>query len=73
MIFFDSDWNPQQDLQALARAHRIGQTKPVVAYRMVSSNTIEEKILERAAGKRKLESLVLGHGAMLWPSQWDVS
>lgn len=58
-IIFDSDWNPQQDLQAQDRCHRIGQTKPVVVYRLVTANTIDEKIVERAAAKRKLEKLVI--------------
>ncbi len=58
-IIFDSDWNPQQDLQAQDRCHRIGQTRPVVVYRLVTANTIDEKIVERAAAKRKLEKLVI--------------
>jgi len=58
-IIFDSDWNPQQDLQAQDRCHRIGQTKPVVVYRLVTAKTIDEKIVERAAAKRKLEKLVI--------------
>ena len=51
---YDSDWNPQQDLQAQDRCHRIGQTKPVMVYRLVTANTIDQKIVERAAAKRKL-------------------
>jgi ATP-dependent DNA helicase len=39
-IIYDSDWNPQQDLQAQDRCHRIGQTKPVMVYRLVTANTI---------------------------------
>uniref|UniRef100_A0A2K5ECZ5 Helicase ATP-binding domain-containing protein n=1 Tax=Aotus nancymaae TaxID=37293 RepID=A0A2K5ECZ5_AOTNA len=49
------DWNPQSDLQTQDRCHRIGQTKPVVVYRLVTANTIDQKIVERAAAKRKLE------------------
>jgi len=59
VIIYDSDWNPQQDLQAQDRAHRIGQTKPVMVYRLVTANTIDEKIVERAAAKRKLEKMVI--------------
>jgi len=59
IIIYDSDWNPQQDLQAQDRAHRIGQTKPVMVYRLVTANTIDEKIVERAAAKRRLEKLVI--------------
>jgi superfamily II DNA/RNA helicase len=56
VIIFDSDWNPQNDLQAEARAHRIGQKKPVSVYRLVSVDTVEEQILAKAK-----EKLVLGH------------
>ncbi|XP_056327247.1 lymphoid-specific helicase [Danio aesculapii] len=59
VIIFDSDWNPQADLQAQDRCHRIGQTKPVVVYRLITANTIDEKILERASAKRKLEKMVI--------------
>ncbi|XP_048662995.1 lymphoid-specific helicase isoform X3 [Marmota marmota marmota] len=59
VIIYDSDWNPQSDLQAQDRCHRIGQTKPVVVYRLVTGNTIDQKIVERAAAKRKLEKLII--------------
>lgn len=64
VILYDSDWNPQADLQAQDRAHRIGQTKPVIVYRLVTENTIEAKILEKARSKRKLEKIVMQGGAM---------
>lgn len=62
VIIFDSDWNPQADLQAMARAHRIGQTKPVKVYRFVSKDTIEEDILSRAHHKRVLEHIIIQRG-----------
>lgn len=62
VILFDSDWNPQMDLQAMDRVHRLGQTKPVLIFRLVTANTIEAKMLERAGNKRKLEALVIGSG-----------
>lgn len=62
VIIYDSDWNPQCDLQAQDRCHRIGQTKPVVVYRLVSSDTIDQRIIERAGAKRKLEKLVIQKG-----------
>jgi chromodomain-helicase-DNA-binding protein 1 len=62
VILFDSDWNPQADLQAMARAHRIGQQKPVTVYRLVSKDTIEEEILERARNKRMLEFITIQRG-----------
>merc|ERR1712203_865592 len=58
-IIFDSDWNPQQDLQAQDRCHRIGQTRPVIVYRLVTAKTIDEKIVERAQAKRAIEKLVV--------------
>ncbi|KIW99623.1 uncharacterized protein Z518_11036 [Rhinocladiella mackenziei CBS 650.93] len=62
VIIFDSDWNPQADLQAMARAHRIGQLKPVSVYRLVSKETVEEEILERARNKLMLEFLTIQRG-----------
>ena len=62
VVLFDSDWNPQQDLQAMDRAHRIGQTKPVVVYRLATRGTVEETLLFKADSKRKLEKLVIQKG-----------
>lgn len=71
VIFYDQDWNPQMDAQAQARAHRIGQTKPVLIFRLVSKHTIETKIMQRATEKRQLEALVIAKGALpsLFPSE----
>ena len=60
VIVFDSDWNPQNDAQALARAHRIGQTKPVQVYRLVMRGTYERDMLDRAAMKLGLEQAIFG-------------
>ena len=62
VVLFDSDWNPQADLQAMDRAHRIGQTKQVYVFRFVTENAIEERILERAAQKLRLDQLVIQQG-----------
>lgn len=62
VIIFDSDWNPQADLQAMARAHRIGQKKPVSIYRFVSKETVEEEVLERARNKLMLEFITIQRG-----------
>lgn len=62
VILFDSDWNPQADLQAMARAHRIGQKKPVTIYRFVSKDTVEEEVLERARNKLMLEFITIQRG-----------
>lgn len=64
VILFDSDWNPQQDLQAMDRAHRIGQTRNVIVYRFATRNTIEQKLLESAEAKRRLEKLVIRKGGV---------
>lgn len=65
VIIYDSDWNPQNDLQAMARAHRIGQTRPVSIFRLVSRGTVEETILERAKQKMVLDHLVIQN------TSWD--
>ncbi|XP_034242114.1 lymphocyte-specific helicase-like isoform X2 [Thrips palmi] len=62
VIIFDSDWNPQVDLQAQDRCHRIGQTRPVVVYRFVTAGTVDERIFVRAAAKRKLEKIIIHKG-----------
>ncbi|KAG0185249.1 hypothetical protein DFQ28_009648 [Apophysomyces sp. BC1034] len=59
VIIFDSDWNPQNDLQAMSRAHRIGQTKSVNVYRFVTKGTMEEDIIERAKRKMVLEYCII--------------
>ncbi|QDS71017.1 hypothetical protein FKW77_007976 [Venturia effusa] len=64
VILFDSDWNPQQDLQAQDRAHRIGQTKNVIVYRLATRGTVEQTLLETAEGKRRLEKLVIRKGGL---------
>lgn len=62
VILFDSDWNPQQDLQAMDRAHRIGQKRPVIVYRFATRGTVEETLLLKADSKRRLEKLVIQKG-----------
>jgi len=64
VILFDSDWNPQQDLQAQDRAHRIGQRRNVIVYRLATRGTVEEVLLEKAEGKRRLEKLVIMKGGV---------
>ncbi|UTT90521.1 hypothetical protein NDA17_003874 [Ustilago hordei] len=73
VIFYDSDWNPQMDLQAQDRVHRIGQTRPVLIFRLVSANTVEQKILKRAGNKRKLEALVIQQGKFRLPAGYQSS
>ncbi|CAB4038854.1 chromodomain-helicase-DNA-binding 1-like isoform X1, partial [Paramuricea clavata] len=59
VIIFDSDWNPQNDLQAQARAHRIGQKNQVNIYRLVTKGSVEEEIVERAKKKMILDHLII--------------
>ncbi|KAI3969843.1 hypothetical protein MKX01_038311 [Papaver californicum] len=54
-ILYDSDWNPQADLQAMDRCHRIGQTCPVHVYRLTTAQSVEGRLLKRAYSKLKLE------------------
>merc|ERR1719305_1233518 len=63
VIIFDSDWNPHNDIQAQARAHRLGQSKEVMIYRLVTRATVEERIVEVAKRKLVLEHLVVSKGA----------
>uniref|UniRef100_A0A4Y0BL68 Helicase domino n=1 Tax=Anopheles funestus TaxID=62324 RepID=A0A4Y0BL68_ANOFN len=62
VIFYDSDWNPTMDAQAQDRCHRIGQTRDVHIYRLVSEKTIEENILKKANQKRILGDLAIEGG-----------
>ncbi|CAN6582876.1 unnamed protein product [Malus baccata var. baccata] len=60
VIIYDSDWNPHADLQAMARAHRLGQTNKVMIYRLVTRGSIEERMMEMTKKKMVLEHLVVG-------------
>lgn len=62
VIIYDSDWNPHQDLQAQDRAHRIGQKNEVRILRLISSNSVEERILERAQFKLDMDGKVIQAG-----------
>ncbi|XP_044257261.1 lymphocyte-specific helicase-like [Tribolium madens] len=62
VIFIDKDWNPMVDSQAQDRCHRIGQTKPVMIYSLVTKGTIDEIILNRGEVKKRLEKMVIKEG-----------
>lgn len=64
VIIYDSDWNPQMDLQAQDRAHRIGQKRSVRVYRFVTDGTVEEKIYRRALKKLYLDAVVVQQGRL---------
>ncbi|KAM9424228.1 uncharacterized protein srcap isoform 2-T2 [Pholidichthys leucotaenia] len=62
VIFYDSDWNPTMDAQAQDRCHRIGQTRDVHIYRLISERTVEENILKKANQKRMLGDMAIEGG-----------
>lgn len=64
VILYDSDWNPQMDLQAQDRAHRIGQKRSVRVYRFVTDGTMEEKMYRRALKKLYLDAVVVQQGRL---------
>ena len=65
VVLYDSDWNPQMDLQAMDRAHRIGQKKEVQVFRLCTENSIEEKVIEKAYKKLRLDALVIQQGRLV--------
>ncbi|KKA27975.1 hypothetical protein TD95_004416 [Thielaviopsis punctulata] len=62
VIFYDSDWNPTIDSQAMDRAHRLGQKKQVTVYRLITRGTIEERIRKRAMQKEEVQRVVIQGG-----------
>lgn len=62
VIFYDSDWNPTVDQQAMDRAHRLGQTKQVTVYRLITRNSIEERMRQRAKQKDEIHKVVIAGG-----------
>ncbi|CAH3022601.1 unnamed protein product [Porites evermanni] len=68
VILYDSDWNPQVDLQAMDRAHRIGQKKQVHVFRFITESTVEERIVERAEMKLRLDAIVIQQGRLVDPN-----
>jgi E1A-binding protein p400 len=62
VIFYDSDWNPAMDAQAQDRCHRIGQTREVHIYRLISEHTVEENILQKSRQKSEVNRMVLSEG-----------
>lgn len=59
VVFYDSDWNPTIDSQAMDRAHRLGQTKQVTVYRLLTKGTIEERMRDRAKQKEQVQQVVM--------------
>eukprot|EP00617_Octactis_speculum_P012192 CAMPEP_0185778214 /NCGR_PEP_ID=MMETSP1174-20130828/91865_1 /TAXON_ID=35687 /ORGANISM="Dictyocha speculum, Strain CCMP1381" /LENGTH=747 /DNA_ID=CAMNT_0028466847 /DNA_START=43 /DNA_END=2289 /DNA_ORIENTATION=- len=69
VIIFDSDWNPHQDAQAQDRCHRIGQTRPVVVYRLLTIGSVEIDMMEKQISKKKLERMAITGGNFSRPGQ----
>ena len=65
VFLFDPWWNPAVEAQAIDRAHRIGQTRPVFAYRLIARNTVEEKVLELQRSKRELAAAIITEDSSL--------
>jgi SNF2 family DNA or RNA helicase len=63
VVHFDPWWNPAAEAQATDRAHRIGQTRPVTVYRLLTRGTVEEKVVKLQAKKRELASAIDENGA----------
>ena len=59
MFLLDPWWNPAVEAQAIDRTHRIGQTRPVFAYRLIARGTVEEKVLELQETKRELADAII--------------
>lgn len=59
VIFYDSDWNPTVDQQAMDRAHRLGQTKDVTVYRLITKDSIEGRIMEKANKKNEMQKIII--------------
>lgn len=64
VILYDSDWNPQMDLQAMDRAHRIGQKKEVRVFRLITEDSVEERIIQKAEIKLRMDALVIQQGRL---------
>jgi ATP-dependent DNA helicase len=62
VVIFDGDFNPHNDVQAISRAHRLGQTRPVAVFRLVAMNTIEETILQFGIAKLRMEKVIIDCG-----------
>lgn len=57
VIFYDHDWNPSNDAQAMDRAHRLGQTRQVTVYRLITRGTIDERIVQLARVKKDVSPI----------------
>ncbi|KAG1854090.1 P-loop containing nucleoside triphosphate hydrolase protein [Suillus tomentosus] len=61
VIFYDHDWNLSNDAQAMDRAHRLGQTRQVTVYRLITKGTIDERIIQLARVKKDVQDIVVGN------------
>jgi len=61
VIFYECDWNPSNDAQAMDRAHRLGQTRQVTVYRLITRGTIDQRIVQMAGVKKDVQDIVVGN------------
>jgi DNA helicase INO80 len=61
VVFYDHDWNPSNDAQAMDRAHRLGQTRQVTVYRLITKGTIDERIVQLARVKKDVRTIVTNY------------
>ncbi|KAG7835135.1 hypothetical protein KL943_002450 [Ogataea angusta] len=73
VIFYDSDWNPTIDSQAMDRAHRLGQTRQVTVYRLLVRGTIEERMRDRAKQKEHVQQVVMEGKSSIVPDKKDAN
>jgi len=64
VVFYDHDWNPSNDAQAMDRAHRLGQTRQVTVYRLITKGTIDERIIQLARVKKDVQDIVVGNKSL---------
>jgi DNA helicase INO80 len=64
VIFYEHDWNPSNDAQAMDRAHRVGQTRQVTVYRLICRGTVDERMLHLARNKKDVQDIVVGNKSL---------
>lgn len=64
VIFYEHDWNPSNDAQAMDRAHRVGQTRQVTVYRLICRGTVDERMLTLARNKKDVQDIVVGNKSL---------
>lgn len=71
IIIYDSDWNPQNDIQATARAHRIGQKREVTVYRLITASSYESEMFQLSSKKLGLDKAVFAGDTFKTAGEFD--